>query len=143
VPSLILQNVYYLRLTRDLVNDSESDASGSNTSESSRDPRAAAACEREAAAVDELAEATTRAQQRMDPAFMRTVFDKYAAPCARSERNVLSPTALLSALQEVNAPVLVSKHVTADDIFRRADVNMSGTVDFDEYVDALLQLSSL
>ena len=45
----------------------------------------------------------------------------------------LSAEALVDALKEVGAPILLSSEgCTPEQIFRRADVNMSGSVDFAE-----------
>jgi hypothetical protein len=70
------------------------------------------------------------AKQREDDAFLRRVFDLHA-----NSHGKLTPTALLAALKEVKAPVLADASVddsAADQIFRRADVNLSGDVDFFE-----------
>ena len=58
---------------------------------------------------------------------MRDVFDRHAG-----SKGELSAPELMTALEEVKAPVLSSEGSSADSIFRRADANLSGTVDFAE-----------
>ena len=61
---------------------------------------------------------------------MKALFERH-----RDVADGLSQTALMAALREVEAPVLSSSEFTSDDsIFRRADSNLSGTIDLNEYV---------
>ena len=60
---------------------------------------------------------------------MRDVFNRHA-DC--NSNQALSAPALMTALKEVEAPVLHSSVSTEDNIFRRADTNLSGAVDFEE-----------
>jgi hypothetical protein len=77
--------------------------------------------------------AVAAAVKRMDEAFMRQVFERHA-----SSRGMLSATALISALQEVEAPMLQtstnrdSPGSVESEVFRRVDANLNGLVDFDE-----------
>ena len=70
------------------------------------------------------------ASQRKEEAFMRKVFERHAT------NKKLSASTLMVALEDVAAPVLAtsseSSSDSADYIFRRADANMSGDVDFSE-----------
>ena len=71
------------------------------------------------------------AAQRKDEAFMREVFNRHAT------KEKISASALIAALKEVAAPVLAAASSegscdTADYVFRRADANLSGDVDFSE-----------
>jgi hypothetical protein len=58
---------------------------------------------------------------------MRGVFDRHA-----DSKGELSAPALMLALKEAGAPVLTADGSSQDNIFRRADANLSGAVDFDE-----------
>jgi hypothetical protein len=60
---------------------------------------------------------------------MRDVFNRHA-DC--NSNQALSAPALMAALKEVEAPVLHSSVSTEETIFRRADTNLSGAVDFEE-----------
>jgi hypothetical protein len=62
-----------------------------------------------------------------DEEFMREVFNRHA-----DSSGELSAPALMAALKEVEAPVLASSEASAEHIFRRADANLSGAVDFQE-----------
>jgi hypothetical protein len=66
----------------------------------------------------------------MDEKLMQDVFDRYA-----DSNKGLSKAALMSALREVGAPVLTGKNSPEEDemIFRRADANLDGSVNFKEY----------
>jgi hypothetical protein len=69
---------------------------------------------------------------RRDESFMNAVFARH-----KDAEGGLSKTALMAALREVEAPVLSSSEFTSqseDDLFRRADSNLSGAVDQNEYV---------
>jgi hypothetical protein len=62
---------------------------------------------------------------------MRKIFNRHAS------KEKLSTSALIAALKDINAPVLVAASSegscdTADYVFRRVDANMSGDVDFSE-----------
>jgi hypothetical protein len=74
--------------------------------------------------------AFSSALRRKDVAFMREVFERHA------DKGELSPAQLMAALQEVEAPVL-SEDSPADSLFRRADANLSGSLDFSEYISLL------
>jgi len=74
--------------------------------------------------VGEQSSALAAARQR---AYLREVFDHHA-----DSEGELSASALIAALMEVQAPVLASESSYADDLFLRADNNLSGTVDFTE-----------
>ena len=71
------------------------------------------------------------AAQRKDEAFMREIFNRHAT------KEKLSASALTTALKDVAAPMLAAASSegscdTADYVFRRADANLSGDVDFPE-----------
>jgi septal ring factor EnvC (AmiA/AmiB activator) len=71
------------------------------------------------------------AAQRKDEVFMLKIFNRHAT------KEQLSASALIAALKDVAAPVLVTASSegslnTADFVFRRADANLSGDVDFSE-----------
>jgi chromosome segregation ATPase len=73
----------------------------------------------------------THAAQRKDEAFMREVFNNHAT------NEKISASALVAALKYVAAPVLAAASSegsinVADYVFRRADANLSGDVDFAE-----------
>jgi hypothetical protein len=79
----------------------------------------------------QFARAISDASQRNDDAFMRKIFKRHAT------KEKLSASALTAALKDVAAPVLAVSSSegscdTADYVFRRADVNISGDVDFSE-----------
>ena len=79
----------------------------------------------------QFARATTDAAQREDEAFMRQVFNRHAT------NEKLSASTLIAALNDVAAPLLAatsseSSSDSADFVFRRADANMSGDIDFSE-----------
>ena len=79
----------------------------------------------------QFARAISDASQRNDDAFMRKIFNRHAT------KEKLSASALIAALKDVAAPVLATASSegscdTADHIFRRADANMSGDVDYSE-----------
>jgi hypothetical protein len=66
--------------------------------------------------------------QRRDPAHMQGVFERHKGANAG-----LSKSALIAALQEVEAPVLSSSDFDSEDsLFRRADSNANGYVDQSE-----------
>ena len=82
----------------------------------------------------EMDSAIAAAMKRTDAVFMREVFERHASGTAKGK---LSVTTLMSALREVEAPVLSCRHPSGsvaleNDIFRRADADMSGLVDFFE-----------
>jgi membrane-bound lytic murein transglycosylase B len=70
------------------------------------------------------------ASQRKEEAFMRKVFNRHAI------KGKLSASSLTAALNDVAAPVLATSSESSSDssdfIFRRADANMSGDIDFAE-----------
>ncbi len=67
---------------------------------------------------------------RRDESYMKTVFERH-----KDAEGGLSKTALMAALREVEAPVLsTSEGNSEDDLFRRADGNLSGSVDLSECV---------
>jgi hypothetical protein len=67
---------------------------------------------------------------RRDEWRMKAVFERH-----KDVAGGLSQTALMAALREVEAPVLSSSEFTSDNsIFRRADSNLSGAIDQNEYV---------
>jgi len=71
------------------------------------------------------------ASQRKEEAFMRKVFERHAT------NKKLSASTLIAALNDVAAPLLAatsseSSSDFSDFIFRRADANMSGDIDFAE-----------
>jgi membrane-bound lytic murein transglycosylase B len=79
----------------------------------------------------QFASAISGAAQRKDDAHMRRIFNRHA------KKEKLSASALIEALKDVSAPVLAAASSegslnTADYIFRRADANLSGDVDFSE-----------
>ena len=86
--------------------------------------------QRDAPHTVQMDRAVAAAMKRTDEVFMRQVFERHA-----SSRGVLSASALISALQDVDAPMLhtsSSSESLESDIFRRVDMNMNGLVDFDE-----------
>ncbi len=70
------------------------------------------------------------AQNILDESFMRGVFNRHVDSNSKRE---LSSLALIAALKEAGAPLVLSSSFCDDDIFRRADANLSGAVDFEEY----------
>jgi hypothetical protein len=79
----------------------------------------------------QFARATSNAAQRKDEAFMRQVFNRHAT------NEKISASTLIAALNDVAAPLLAatsseSSSDSADFVFRRADANMSGDIDFSE-----------
>ena len=79
----------------------------------------------------QFAREISHAAQRKDEAFMREIFNRHAT------KEKLSASALTTALKNVAAPMLAAASSegscdTADYVFRRADANMSGDVDFAE-----------
>ena len=79
----------------------------------------------------QFARAISDASQRNDDAFLRKIFNRHAT------KGKLSASALTAALKDVAAPMLAAASSegscdTADYVFRRADANMSGDVDFAE-----------
>ena len=60
---------------------------------------------------------------------MRDVFNRHA-DC--NSKQGLSAAALMAALKEVQAPVVLSSGSSEQDVFRRSDTNLSGSVDFEE-----------
>ena len=71
------------------------------------------------------------AVQCKDDAFMLQVFNRHAT------KGKLSASTLMAALKDVAAPLLAatsseSSSDSSDFIFRRADANMSGDIDFSE-----------
>jgi uncharacterized phage infection (PIP) family protein YhgE len=82
-------------------------------------------------AASQFARHISNAAQRKDEAFMREVFNRHAT------NEKISASALIAALKEVAAPVLAAASsegscATDDYVFRRADANLSGDVDFSE-----------
>ena len=78
--------------------------------------------------IAEFTHTVTAAQKRKDRTFMRVVFDRHAG-----SKGQLSAPELMAALKEVEAPVLTGDGSSEENMFRRADANLSGAVDFDEY----------
>lgn len=79
----------------------------------------------------QFARATFNAAQRKDEAFMRQVFNRHAT------NEKISASTLIAALNDVAAPLLAatsseSLSDSADFVFRRADANLSGDIDFSE-----------
>ncbi len=79
----------------------------------------------------QFARDVSHAALRKDEAFMRKIFNCHAT------KEKLSASALVAALKDVAAPVLAaasseSSCDNADYVFRRADANLSGDVDFSE-----------
>ena len=99
-------------------------------------PAAAVEPPSQSSSLVEFSHTVTAAQQRKDEAFMRQVFDRHCG-----SQGELSAPALMAALTEVQAPVLASAASSADDIFRRADANLSGAVDFAECQPILHRLA--
>ena len=96
------------------------------------EPPAAAESQSDASSlIAEFTHTVTAAQKRKDKTFMRVVFDRHAG-----SKGQLSAPELMAALKEVEAPVLTNGS-SAESIFRRADANLSGAVDFDECDPAL------
>ena len=60
---------------------------------------------------------------------MRDVFNRHADG---NSKEGLSAASLMAALKEVQAPALLSSGSSEQDLFRRADTNLSGSVDFEE-----------
>ncbi len=77
------------------------------------------------------------AQDIADESFMRDVFNRHA-DC--SSKQALSAAALMTALKEVQAPAVLSSGSSEQDLFRRADTNLSGSVDFEECTTRLLRV---
>ena len=72
---------------------------------------------------------------RRDESHMKAVFERH-----KDAEGGLSKTALMAALTQVKAPVLsTSEGNSEDDLFRRADGNLSGAVDLNECVSRLLK----
>jgi hypothetical protein len=99
----------------------------------SASPTAApATCTHTSPTASHFAQTIDAAARRDDDKFLRRIFDVYA-----DSNGKLSSVALMSALNDVAAPVLAA--VTAEEplsaaeqIFRRADANLNGDVDFIE-----------
>jgi hypothetical protein len=67
---------------------------------------------------------------RRDKSYMQAVFNRH-----KDVEGGLSKTALMAALREVEAPVLSSSEgASEDELFSRADSNLSGAVDLNECV---------
>jgi hypothetical protein len=79
-------------------------------------------------AIAQFARAMNAARMLQDEAFMRGVFDRHS-----DSKGELSAPALMLALKESGAPVLTADGSSQEDIFRRADANLSGAVDFNEW----------
>ena len=94
-------------------------------------PAAAESQSDDSSLIAEFTHTVTAAQKRKDRTFMRVVFDRHAG-----SKGQLSAPELMAALKEVEAPVLTNGS-SAESIFRRADANLSGAVDFDECDPAL------
>ena len=93
------------------------------------EPPAAAESQSDASSlIAEFTHTVTAAQKRKDKTFMRVVFDRHAG-----SKGQLSAPELMAALKEVEAPVLTCDGSSEENMFRRADANLSGAVDFDEY----------
>ena len=93
------------------------------------EPPAAAESQSDASSlIAEFTHTVTAAQKRKDKTFMRVVFDRHAG-----SKGQLSAPELMAALKEVEAPVLTGDGSSEENMFRRADANLSGAVDFDEY----------
>jgi hypothetical protein len=90
---------------------------------------AAALLSQPSASDTEFTHTISVAQNIADESFMRDVFNRHA-DC--NSNQALSAPALMAALNEVEAPVLHSSGSTEENMFRRADTNLSGAVDFEE-----------
>jgi hypothetical protein len=90
---------------------------------------AAALLSQPSASDTEFTHTISVAQNIADESFMRDVFNRHA-DCKSNQ--ALSAPALMAALKEVEAPVLHSSGSTEENMFRRADTNLSGAVDFEE-----------
>ena len=107
-------------------------AGASSTSKGSADAsRTTASSSLSPPSTAQFARAISDAAQRKNEAFMRKIFNRHAT------KEKLSASALVAALKDVAAPVLVTASSegacdTTDYIFRRADANLSGDVDFSE-----------
>ena len=93
---------------------------------------APATCTHTSPTASHFAQTIDAAARRDDDKLLRRIFDVYA-----DSNGKLSSAALMSALNDVAAPVLAA--VTAEEplsaaeqIFRRADANLNGDVDFIE-----------
>ena len=71
-----------------------------------------------------ISESIARSHMRRDQSHMRAVFERH-----QDVHNGMSKDALIFALKEVDAPVVIKE---CDAVFRLADTNMDGYVDFDE-----------
>jgi hypothetical protein len=90
--------------------------------------------------------AVPAAMMRTDVDFMQNIFNRHAnvegPPCSFSSQKYPSATALISALQEAEAPIvtaissdlLVASADVQREIFRRVDADMSGRITFSECV---------
>lgn len=94
---------------------------------------AAALLSQPSASDTEFTHTISVAQNIADESFMRDVFNRHA-DC--NSNQALSAPALMAALNEVEAPVLHSSGSTEENMFRRADTNLSGAVDFEEFMRA-------
>ena len=93
------------------------------------EPPAAAESQSDASSlIAEFTHTVTAAQKRKDKTFMRVVFDRHAG-----SKGQLSAPELMAALKEVEAPVLTGDGSSEENMFRRADANLSEAVDFHEY----------
>jgi hypothetical protein len=90
----------------------------------------------EPSAAARYARSMNAARMLKNEAFMRSVFDRHA-----DSKGELSAHALMLALQEAGAPVLTADGSSQDNIFRRADANLSGAVDFAEWAPSALFLA--
>jgi hypothetical protein len=85
-------------------------------------------CVKKCQSAAQVALAVNAARKLKDEAFMRCIFDRHA-----DSKGELSSPALMLALKEAGAPVLHADASSQDNIFRRADANLSGAVDFAEW----------
>jgi hypothetical protein len=83
------------------------------------------------ASLAHVARAVAAAMKRRDENFMRQVFNRHA-----DSNGKLSERAVVVALKEVQAPIMLQ-----GETFRRADVNLTGLVDFAECELASLRIT--
>ena len=95
-------------------------------------PAPAAAAASHAPPASDYATKIELSEQRRDDSHMKAVFERH-----KDLDGGLSKAALMRALTQVDAPVLSSSDgVSEDGMFRRADSNASGFVDFEEFKTA-------
>jgi hypothetical protein len=103
------------------------DASGSSSAHHLGDANANSVSPLDSSSFKKFDRSLSASEKRKDEVFMRQIFD-----CRADSNGELSSPALMDALKDIEAPVLAVKNLSAEDIFRRSDSNMSGTVNFSE-----------